>query len=173
MLSTSYSHTIEPSWHGRMDPRWNSCETRWYCWWFRNPVNSPVEVGSFPHYLQGFIHPRWWSPDFWTINSVNSITRAPNNYKAKSFGLKKRFKEFTTTRHDSPWLYDRHPHVPRPDSLSFPSLLSRLRDFSLRSCRCSKIHPRTRMNKIYAHDLFICLNLQLQRLSSGANALDS
>ena len=25
----------------------------------RNPVNSPVEVGSLSHYLQGFIHPRW------------------------------------------------------------------------------------------------------------------
>ena len=24
------------------------------CWWFRNPVNSPVEVGSLSHYLQGF-----------------------------------------------------------------------------------------------------------------------
>ncbi len=24
-----------------------------------NPVNSQVEVGSFSHYLQGFIHPRW------------------------------------------------------------------------------------------------------------------
>ena len=31
----------------------------WYCWWFRNPVNSPVEVDSLSHYLQGFIHPRW------------------------------------------------------------------------------------------------------------------
>ena len=30
-----------------------------YCWWFRNPVNSPVEVGSLSHYLQGFIHPKW------------------------------------------------------------------------------------------------------------------
>ena len=28
-----------------------------YCWWFRTPVNSPVEVGSLSHYLQGFIHP--------------------------------------------------------------------------------------------------------------------
>ena len=28
-----------------------------YCWWFRNP--APVEVGSFSHDLQGFIHPRW------------------------------------------------------------------------------------------------------------------
>ena len=25
-----------------------------YGWWFRNPVNSPVEVGSLSHYLQGF-----------------------------------------------------------------------------------------------------------------------
>ena len=33
-----------------------------YCWWFRNPVNSPVEVevGSLSHYLQGFSTiPRW------------------------------------------------------------------------------------------------------------------
>jgi len=26
-----------------------------YCWWFRNP--APVDIGSFSHYLQGFIHP--------------------------------------------------------------------------------------------------------------------
>ena len=25
--------------------------TKWYCWWFRNPVNSPVEDGSLSHYL--------------------------------------------------------------------------------------------------------------------------
>ena len=25
----------------------------WYCWWFRNPANSPVEVGSLSQYLQG------------------------------------------------------------------------------------------------------------------------
>ena len=25
----------------------------------RNPANSPVEVGSLSHYLQGCIHPRW------------------------------------------------------------------------------------------------------------------
>ena len=30
-----------------------------YCWWFRNPVNSPVEVGRLSHYLQGFVHHRW------------------------------------------------------------------------------------------------------------------
>ena len=30
-----------------------------YCRWFRKPVNSPVELGSLSHYLQGFLHPRW------------------------------------------------------------------------------------------------------------------
>ena len=33
---------------------------------------SPVEVGSLSRYLLGFLHPRWWSPDFWTINSMVS-----------------------------------------------------------------------------------------------------
>ena len=41
---------------------------RCYCWWFRNPVNSPVEVGSLSHHLQGFIHPRWCR-----ISSINSM----------------------------------------------------------------------------------------------------
>ena len=34
----------------------------------RNPVNSPVEIGSLSHYLQGFIHPRWCK-----ISAINSI----------------------------------------------------------------------------------------------------
>ena len=25
----------------------------------KNPANSPVEVSSLSHYLQGFVHPRW------------------------------------------------------------------------------------------------------------------
>ncbi len=25
-------------------------------------------IGSLSHHFWGFIHPRWWSPDFWTIN---------------------------------------------------------------------------------------------------------
>jgi len=29
----------------------------WYCWWFRNPANSPVEVGSLSDYLQFFYIP--------------------------------------------------------------------------------------------------------------------
>ena len=27
-----------------------------HCWWFRNPVNSPVELGSSSHYLQVFFY---------------------------------------------------------------------------------------------------------------------
>ncbi len=37
-------------------------KSQWYCWCFRNPAT--VEVGSLSHYLEGFIHSRWWSPDF-------------------------------------------------------------------------------------------------------------
>ena len=36
----------------------------------KSGINSPVEVGSLSHDLQDFRHPRWWSPDFWTINST-------------------------------------------------------------------------------------------------------
>ena len=33
--------------------------------------NSGVHqlIGSLSHYLQGFIYPKWWSPDFSPINS--------------------------------------------------------------------------------------------------------
>ncbi len=34
----------------------------------RNP--APVEVSSLSHDLKGFIHPRWCSLDFWTINCI-------------------------------------------------------------------------------------------------------
>ncbi len=40
------------------------------CWWFRNPGNSPVEVGSLSHCLQGLIHLRW----LFGISSINGIT---------------------------------------------------------------------------------------------------
>ena len=47
----------------------------WYCWWFRNPANSPVVdvvVGSWSHYLQGvfYIQNGGWPWDFWTSNST-------------------------------------------------------------------------------------------------------
>ena len=41
-----------------------------YCWWFRNPVNQ-LRLVVLSHCLQGFIHPRWWSPDFGTINGIS------------------------------------------------------------------------------------------------------
>ena len=37
---------------------------------------APVEVGSLSHYFHGFIHPRRWSPDFWTTNP-RSRTNGP------------------------------------------------------------------------------------------------
>ncbi len=39
---------------------------------------SQVEVGSLSHYLQGFIHPRWWSPDSWIINSIRKYLKIPH-----------------------------------------------------------------------------------------------
>ncbi len=39
-----------------------------YCWWFRNPAETPVEVGSLSHYLQGLIHLRW----LFGISAINS-----------------------------------------------------------------------------------------------------
>ena len=36
----------------------------------RNPVNSPVEVGSLSHYLQRFMHARW----LFRISSINNMT---------------------------------------------------------------------------------------------------
>ncbi len=39
----------------------------------RNP--ALVELGSLSHYLHGFIHPRWWSPEFWTINSIGGSSK--------------------------------------------------------------------------------------------------
>ena len=52
-------------------------KTPWlsYAWWFRNPVNSPVEVGivysTVIYRVLGYIPDGL--PDFWTINSRKSI----------------------------------------------------------------------------------------------------
>ena len=47
-----------------------------YCWWFRNPVNSPVDMVNISHYLQGFSTiPTVVVWDFWTINSI--VPRKP------------------------------------------------------------------------------------------------
>ena len=46
------------------------------CWWFRNLANSSVEVGSWNPTIYGsiFYIPGGWKWDFWTINSVKSIS---------------------------------------------------------------------------------------------------
>ena len=45
----------DPPENARLFPWYRS-----YCWWFRNPLNSPVELGSLSHYLQVLLlHPRW------------------------------------------------------------------------------------------------------------------
>ena len=46
---------------------------KWDCWWFRNPANSPVEVGSLSHYLQGFKRVRWCRIS--SINRINYILK--------------------------------------------------------------------------------------------------
>ena len=42
----------------------------------RNPANSPVDMESILHYLQGLYTSKRWenSPDFWTINSSSILT---------------------------------------------------------------------------------------------------
>ncbi len=51
---------------------------------------SPVEVGSLSHYLQGFIHPRWWR-----ISSINRCSLCTpcktNEFPLKINGWKMHF----------------------------------------------------------------------------------
>ena len=37
----------------------------------RNPANQ-LRLVVYPTIYRVFLHPRWWSPDFWTINSMVS-----------------------------------------------------------------------------------------------------
>ena len=50
-----------------------------YCWWKKSCTSWGK--GSFSHYLQGFLDPRWWTPDFfhqpyhsWRIVKLSWIT---------------------------------------------------------------------------------------------------
>ncbi len=40
---------------------WDRCQ--WYCWCFRNPTSTRW-YGEYPIINGGFVHSRWWSPDF-------------------------------------------------------------------------------------------------------------
>ena len=57
---------------------WWNCLRMWthprHCSCFRNPANQ-LRLSVCPclsRELIGFIRPKWWSPDFWTINSVST-----------------------------------------------------------------------------------------------------
>ena len=50
-----------------------------YYWWKKS--GQPVEVGSFSHSLQGFIHPRSVVWDFWTINSTYYVLKLTSTLK--------------------------------------------------------------------------------------------
>ncbi len=39
------------------------------------------------HYVQGFIHLQWWSPDFWTINRIFLLNNVTGNWMNHLFGL--------------------------------------------------------------------------------------
>ena len=42
---------------------WEKC----YCWWIRNPANSPVEMENFRLFKGSYTCQVVFSPDFWTI----------------------------------------------------------------------------------------------------------
>ena len=46
-----------------------------------------VEVDRLSHYLQGFIHPRWWSLDFWTISMSKHVWKGqhPNGSRGRDW----------------------------------------------------------------------------------------
>ena len=46
----------------------------WYCWWFRNPANQ-LRLVVYPQYLQGYIHPRWFSRRISEPSTVLLIAR--------------------------------------------------------------------------------------------------
>ena len=52
------------------------------CWWLKSCTS--ITKGSLSHFLQGFIHSSWWSPDFWTINSITTPRNRDQNLWACS-----------------------------------------------------------------------------------------
>ena len=51
----------------------------WSSKWQR--LHPKWKINSSSHYLQSFfIHPRWWSPDFWRINNMLISWRATTTY---------------------------------------------------------------------------------------------
>ena len=64
-----------------------------YCWWFWNPVNSPVELGCLSHYCQGKKHhPRWCG-----ISSINSTYTSMFIYNIMIFGTSTKAETISAT----------------------------------------------------------------------------
>ena len=70
-------------------------ELPWF-WWLIQTVDERnflhQLIATLSHHLQGFIHPRWWSSDFWTINKYLST------FPPCSYWLRFRFTTFTNPR---------------------------------------------------------------------------
>ena len=45
----------------------------WHCWWFRNPAITTWDVKKnvVNNGINYYYYCSWWSPDFWTINSIS------------------------------------------------------------------------------------------------------
>ena len=68
-LSRPSLESVGGNWgHGSLVSLFPKQKKRSYCWWFRYPVNSPVEVGSLAPVIYNFLHPRWCR-----ISSINSM----------------------------------------------------------------------------------------------------
>ena len=75
-----------------------------YSWWFRNPVNSPVELGSLSTIIyRDFIHPRW------LFGISESSTVSMNQPKFHFFTWWNTSKLFITKHFAEHVLHDLHP----------------------------------------------------------------
>ena len=71
----------DPPKNARLFPWYRS-----YSWWFRNPVNSPLEVGSLSHNLQVFLlHPRWVPRFFFHQQYHQQVFQCVNGHQFQSY----------------------------------------------------------------------------------------
>ena len=77
IVSSNYTlHKISPLPQGAYRWRWTDSllslhhpQAQWYCWWKKSCTSW---YGSFSHYLQHFIHPKW----LFGSSSINGIMRS-------------------------------------------------------------------------------------------------
>ena len=89
-LSRPSLESVGGNWgHGSLVSLFPKQKKRSYCWWFRNPVNSPVEVGSLAPVIYNFLHPRWCRIS--SINSMNMYLLLIAQTSIRSINNKKRW----------------------------------------------------------------------------------